>query len=45
MHVLVAGQGAQAVAQAASQVPGVAKVLLADAAQYKDSSRRTSRRW
>ncbi len=36
VHVLVAGQGAQGVAQAASQVQGVAKVLLADAPVYKD---------
>ena len=36
VHVLVAGQGTQGVAQAASQVPGVAKVLTADSAQYKD---------
>jgi electron transfer flavoprotein alpha subunit len=36
VHVLVAGQGCQPVAQAAAAVPGVAKVLLADAAQYKD---------
>jgi electron transfer flavoprotein alpha subunit len=36
VHVLVAGQGCQAVAQAAASVPGVGKVLLADAAQYKD---------
>jgi len=36
VHVLVAGQGAQGVAQAASQVQGVAKVRLADSAQYKD---------
>jgi electron transfer flavoprotein alpha subunit len=36
VHVLVAGQGAQAVAQAASQAQGVAKVLVADSAQYKD---------
>jgi electron transfer flavoprotein alpha subunit len=36
VHVLVAGQGAQGVAQAASQAQGVAKVLLADAPQYKD---------
>jgi len=35
-HVLVAGQGCQAVAQAAAAVPGVAKVLLADAPQHKD---------
>ncbi len=36
IHVLVAGQGCQAVAQAAAAVPGVAKVVLADAAQHKD---------
>ena len=36
LHVLVAGQGCQAVAQAAAAVPGVAKVLVADAPQYKD---------
>jgi len=36
VHVLVAGQGCQAVAQGAAAVPGVGKVLLADAAQYKD---------
>ena len=36
VHLLVAGQGCQAVAQAAAAVPGVGKVLLADAAQYKD---------
>jgi len=36
VHVLVAGQGAQAVAQAASGAQGVAKILLADSAQYKD---------
>jgi electron transfer flavoprotein alpha subunit len=36
VHVLVAGQGCQAVAQAAAAVPGVAKVLLVDAAQHKD---------
>jgi electron transfer flavoprotein alpha subunit len=36
VHVLVAGQGAQGVAQAASQAQGVAKVLLADSPQYKD---------
>ncbi|MBP2316592.1 electron transfer flavoprotein subunit alpha/FixB family protein [Azospirillum soli] len=32
VHVLVAGQGARAVADAASKIAGVAKVLLADAA-------------
>jgi electron transfer flavoprotein alpha subunit len=36
IHVLVAGQGCQAVAQAAAAAQGVARVLLADAAQYKD---------
>ncbi|MGE5792648.1 MAG: electron transfer flavoprotein subunit alpha/FixB family protein [Bacteroidota bacterium] len=36
VHVLVAGQGAGSVAQAASQVQGVAKVRLADSPQYKD---------
>ncbi|QCN99367.1 electron transfer flavoprotein subunit alpha/FixB family protein (plasmid) [Azospirillum argentinense] len=34
IHVLVAGQGAQAVAEAAAKVAGVAKVLLADDAAY-----------
>ena len=34
VHVLVAGQGAQAVANAAAQVAGVSKVLLADDAAY-----------
>jgi electron transfer flavoprotein alpha subunit len=36
VHVLVAGSGCAAVAEAAAKVAGVAKVLLADAAQYKD---------
>jgi electron transfer flavoprotein alpha subunit len=36
VHVLVAGGGCEAVAAAAAQVPGVAKVLLADAPHYKD---------
>ena len=36
VHVLVAGQDAHAAAQAASQAQGVAKVLLADSAQYRD---------
>jgi electron transfer flavoprotein alpha subunit len=36
VHVLVAGEGCQAVARAAAAVPGVAKVLLVDAAPYKD---------
>ncbi|MBK4722098.1 FAD-binding protein [Azospirillum sp. YIM DDC1] len=34
IHVLVAGQGAQAVAEAASKIAGVSKVLLADDAAY-----------
>ena len=37
VHVLVAGSGAQAVADAAAKVAGVAKVLLADDAAYKDA--------
>ncbi|WP_313073785.1 FAD-binding protein [Melaminivora sp.] len=36
VHVLVAGENAQAAAQAASQVAGVAKVLHADGASLKD---------
>jgi electron transfer flavoprotein alpha subunit len=36
VHVLVAGSGCAAVAQAASQVTGVAKVLVADAAHLAD---------
>ncbi len=35
IHVLVAGQGCAAVAEAAAAVPGVAKVLLADAPAYE----------
>ena len=35
IHVLVAGKGAQAAAEAASKVAGVAKVLLADDAAYE----------
>ncbi|CAO3429970.1 electron transfer flavoprotein subunit alpha/FixB family protein [Azospirillum endophyticum] len=34
VHLLVAGQGAQGVAEAAAKVAGVAKVLLADDAAY-----------
>ncbi|MFC5356269.1 electron transfer flavoprotein subunit alpha/FixB family protein, partial [Azospirillum himalayense] len=34
IHVLVAGQGAQAVAEAAAKIAGVSKVLLADDAAY-----------
>ncbi len=35
IHVLVAGHGCDAVAQAAAAVPGVAKVLLADAPEHE----------
>ena len=35
IHVLVAGEGCQAIAEAAAQIDGVAKVLLADNAAYK----------
>ncbi|MBP2232747.1 electron transfer flavoprotein alpha subunit [Azospirillum agricola] len=35
IHVLVAGKGAQAVADAASRIAGVSKVLLADDAAYE----------
>jgi electron transfer flavoprotein alpha subunit len=36
VHVLVAGSGAQGVADEAAKIAGVAKVLLADGAQLKD---------
>ncbi|AVS81788.1 electron transfer flavoprotein subunit alpha [Paracidovorax avenae] len=36
VHVLVAGQGAEAAAQAAAQIAGVSKVILADGASLKD---------
>ncbi|WP_416406420.1 FAD-binding protein [Paracidovorax citrulli] len=36
VHVLVAGQGADAAAQAAAQIAGVTKVILADGASLKD---------
>ncbi|MCZ8530411.1 electron transfer flavoprotein subunit alpha/FixB family protein [Alteromonas sp. PRIM-21] len=36
IHVLVAGEGCQAVAEAAAQIDGVAKVLVADNAAYKN---------
>ncbi|NTV10434.1 MAG: electron transfer flavoprotein subunit alpha/FixB family protein [Zoogloea sp.] len=36
IHVLVAGSGAASAAQAAAQLAGVVKVLLADAPQYAD---------
>lgn len=35
IHVLVAGEGCQAVAEAAAQIDGVTKVLVADNAAYK----------
>lgn len=35
VHVLVAGKDCQAVADAAAQIPAVAKVLLADSAEYE----------
>lgn len=38
VHVLVAGANCAAVAQAATQVVGVAKVKVADAAQYADQT-------
>ena len=37
VHVLVAGEGAAAAAQAAAQIAGVAKVIHADGASLKDS--------
>ena len=36
VHVLVAGEGAAAAAQAAAQIAGVAKVILADGPALKD---------
>ena len=36
VHILVAGEGAAAAAQAAAQIPGVAKVILAEGASLKD---------
>ena len=36
VHVLVAGEGAAAAAQAAAQIAGVTKVILADGASLKD---------
>ena len=38
MHVLVAGEGCKAVADAAAKLDGVEKVLLADAPAYAHSS-------
>ncbi|QXQ06530.1 FAD-binding protein [Sphingosinicellaceae bacterium] len=37
VHILVAGSGARAVAEAAAKVAGVSKVLLADDPAYKDA--------
>jgi len=37
VHILVAGKGAQSVADAAAQVAGVSKVLLADDAAYENA--------
>ncbi|MGE4064077.1 MAG: electron transfer flavoprotein subunit alpha/FixB family protein [Rhodospirillaceae bacterium] len=37
IHILVAGQGCAAVAQAAAKIPGIAKVLVADAAAYANA--------
>ena len=37
VHVLIAGQGVQAAADAAAKLPGVAKVLLADDAAYANA--------
>jgi electron transfer flavoprotein alpha subunit len=34
INLLVAGEGCQAAAEAGAQIPGVSKVLIADAAQY-----------
>ena len=45
VHVLVAGSGCGAVADAAAKIAGVAKVLVADDAPMPASSPRTSRRW
>src|SRR5690348_12278155 len=36
VHILVAGSGCGAVAEAAAKVAGVSKVLVADAAQFAD---------
>ena len=38
IHVLVAGSGCQAAAQAAAQLQGVAQVKVADAAHYQDQT-------
>jgi electron transfer flavoprotein alpha subunit len=38
VHILVAGSGCQAVADAAAKVSGIAKVKLADAAHYADQA-------
>ncbi len=44
VHVLVAGSGAKAVADAAAKLDGVAKVLLADARALRACARRAARR-
>ena len=43
VHVLVAGTGAKAVADAAAKLDGVAKVLLADARGLRACARRAAR--
>jgi electron transfer flavoprotein alpha subunit len=37
VHILVAGQGCAAAGQAAANIPGIAKVLVADAAPYANA--------
>ena len=44
VHVLVAGEGCKAVADAAAKLDGVAKVLLADARALRACARRAARR-
>ena len=44
VHVLVAGSGAKAVADAAAKLDGVAKVLLADARGLRACAGRAARR-
>ncbi len=45
MHLLVAGSGCAAVAQAASKIAGVGKVHVADDPAYANALPRMSRRW
>ncbi len=45
IHVLVAGQGAGAVAEAAAKIAGVAKVLSADNAAYAHQLPENVARW